>query len=65
MNKQELRDRSNRLIGTRYTRGDKIEGRDHLNRFVGTYDVRRNETRDATNRYVGKGDLLSTLFPAR
>lgn len=62
---QELRDRSNRLIGKIKQRSDgKMEGRDASNRLKGTYDPRTNETRDASNRVVGKGNLLATLITA-
>ncbi len=58
---QELRDKSNRLIGEikQLTNG-KLEIRDASNRMKGTYDPKTNETRDAQNRTVGKGNLLTT-----
>jgi hypothetical protein len=63
MSKQELRDRSNRLIGTVTTRSDsKHEGRDASGRLKGTYDPKNNETRDSSGRLIGKGDMLSSLI---
>jgi hypothetical protein len=60
---QVLRDRQNRIIATIKTRHDgKLEGRDPRNKLVGTYDPKRDETRDAKNRVVGKGNLLATLL---
>lgn len=48
---QELRDRSNRLLGKIKQRSDgKLEGRDASNRLKGTYDPKRDETRDSSNR---------------
>lgn len=65
MARQELRDRSNRLLGWYEQRGNRIEGFDAKNRRIGTYDTTRNETRDARNSFVGKGNLLATLIPPR
>jgi hypothetical protein len=60
---QELRDKSNRLIGRIKTLSSgKLELRDHSNHFLGTYDPKSNETRDSSNRLVGKGNLLTTLL---
>lgn len=60
---QELRDRTNRLLGTIKQRSDgKFEGRDRVNHVVGTYDPKTNETRDSSNRLVGKGNLLASLI---
>ncbi|MGH7146724.1 MAG: hypothetical protein ACREIJ_02330 [Nitrospiraceae bacterium] len=60
---QELRDRSNRLIGKikQFSNG-KLEGRDASNRLKGTYDPKTNETRDANNGFVGKGNMLSMMI---
>lgn len=60
---QELRDRSNRLLGRIKQRSDgKLEGRDASNRLKGIYNPKNNETRDPNNRLVGKGNLLSALI---
>ena len=40
----------------------KLEIRDASNRLKGTYDPKSNETRDDSNRLVGKGNLLSSLL---
>jgi len=63
MSKQELRDRSGRLIGKiEIQSSGKHEGRDASGRLKGTYDPRTNETRDSSGRLVGKGDMLSSLI---
>jgi len=63
MSKQELRDRSGRLVGYIQVLGSgKHEGRDASGRLKGSYDPRTNETRDAGGRLVGKGDFLSSLI---
>jgi hypothetical protein len=60
---QELRDKTNRLLGKIKTLSSgKLELRDHTNSLKGTYDPKRNETRDKTNSLVGKGNLLTTLL---
>lgn len=63
MSSQELRDSSNRLLGSITTQSSgKMELRDSSNRFKGTYDPKTNETRDDSNRFIGKGNLLTTLL---
>lgn len=59
---QELRDKSNRLIGKITEVGGKLEIRDSSNRLKGKYDPKTNETRDASNRLVGKGNQLAALL---
>ena len=60
---QILKDRQNRLLGKiRTTGGGVLELRDAQNRLKGKYDPRTNITRDAQNRVVGQGNLLSTLL---
>ena len=60
---QVLRDSHNKHIGTIRTLGSgKLELRDHLGKMLGTYDPRNNETRDAGNHVIGKGNLLTTLL---
>jgi len=59
---QELRDRSNKLLGKIKDRGGKLELRDASNKLKGKYDPKSNVTRDANNRLVGKGNLLTTLL---
>jgi hypothetical protein len=60
---QELRDRHNKLLGKIKTKSDgKLELRDSHNALKGTYDPKRDETRDSHNRLVGKGNLLTTLL---
>lgn len=58
-----LRDSAGRLIGWREVGpAGRINGRDGNGRFVGWYDPRRNETRDAHGRLISRGDLLGSLF---
>jgi hypothetical protein len=60
---RELRDARNALLGKIRTRPDgKLELRDQSNRFLGTYDPKFDQTRDATNKLIGKGNLLTTLL---
>ena len=61
MNRLELRDASHRLLGTIDQSGSRHEGRDASYRLKGYYDPKTNETRDASNRLVAKGNLLSAL----
>lgn len=63
MSKQELRNRTGRLIGTIDLQSTgKYEGRDATGKLKGTYDSKTNETRDARGQLVGKGNLLSSLI---
>lgn len=58
-----LRDRMNRRIG--YIRTDSSGVQtiyDASNRRKGTYDPKTNVTRDAMNRRVGTGNLLTMLL---
>ena len=63
MAKQEIRDKLNRLVATISTvSSGKQEIRDPSNKLLGTYDPNRNETRDAHNSIVAKGNVLSSLL---
>ena len=60
---QEFRDRNDRLIGKIKTRYDgKLELRDASGFFKGIYDPKTNDTRDANDKLVGKGNFLATLL---
>ena len=60
---REIRDSSNRLIGRINTLSNgKMEIRDASNAFRGTYDPKTDETRNASNGFVGRGNLLTTLL---
>jgi len=63
MKTQELKDRSNRIIGTIETdsRGTQII-KDANNRPKGHYDPSNKSTYDASNRIIGTGNLLTTLL---
>ena len=58
-----LRDKNNRKLGEIRTDSS---GRQVLynatNRRLGEYNPKSNETRDANNRLVGKGNLLGSLL---
>lgn len=62
MKEQQLRDRSGNLIGRRLEKHGKIEGRDKQGNLRGTYDPKKDETRDRYGKLVGKGDLLAILI---
>ncbi|KQY95038.1 hypothetical protein ASD25_17115 [Brevundimonas sp. Root1423] len=63
MSKQHIRDRSNRLMATIEIKSSgKHEIRDSSNHLLGTYDPRTNDTRDASNRMVAKGNVLTSLI---
>jgi len=63
MKEQVLRDKNNRLMGKIITLSDgRLEIRDPSNRRKGTYNPKNNETRDSSNRLIGKGNLLTTLL---
>lgn len=62
-NRQDIRDRNNRLMATISTLSSgKSEIRDPGNKLLGTYDPRRNETHDSSNRFVAKGNVLTSLI---
>lgn len=52
MNRVELRDRANRLLGWRETHGDRIEGRDRAFRLRGWFEPNDNQTRDTAGRFA-------------
>ncbi|REJ46910.1 MAG: hypothetical protein DWQ53_09755 [Microcystis flos-aquae DF17] len=63
MSKQQIRDRSNRLMATIEVKGSgKHEIRGASNRFLGSFDPRTNETRDEANRLLAKGNVLTSLI---
>ena len=65
MNKRvEIRDFHNKILG--FVDTDSITGkktiRDFSLKILGTYDPKRDETRDFYQRIVGKGDLTLMLL---
>ena len=61
--REEIRDPSNRLLGTIVDRSDGVlEARDPQNRIVGTYRHADNRTRRPDNRVVSTGNTLSALL---
>lgn len=60
--RQQLRDSSNRPIGTiTTTTSGKLEGRDANGRLKGTYDPKTDQTRDSSGRVVGRGNVLAAV----
>jgi hypothetical protein len=60
---QILKESQNRLLGKISTTGSReLEIRGAQNRLKVKYDPKTNTTRDARNRSVGKGNLLTTLL---
>lgn len=58
-----LRDRTGKIIGKIYTLSNgKLELRSASNKKLGTYDPDTNQTRDYSNRLIGKGNLLAMLL---
>lgn len=63
MSEQLLRDRNYRLIARIITRTDgKIEIRDPAYKFLGIYEPVTDRTLDRTYRFVGSGNLLTSLL---
>ena len=61
---QQIRDKMNRLLATIKTLSSgKQEIRSPMNKLLGTYDPKSNETRDPMNRLVAKGNALTSLIP--
>lgn len=64
MARQDIRDRTGRLLGWRQESGNRIEGRNAGGMLRRWFDPRQNETRDASGRLVSKGDILAALIVA-
>lgn len=62
MKEQVLRDKSNRKIGKIKEINGKLEIRNPSNQLLGRYDPKSDQTRDKSNRLIGKGNLLTTLL---
>ncbi len=62
--RDEIRDRQGKLIGTIVHRRDGLrEARDRQWRLLGTYNPKSNETRDRIGKLLTKGDSLSAVIP--
>ena len=60
---QEIRDRNHKLLGKIITLRDGTqEIRDSNHKLKGTYDPKKNQTRDANHRLVATGNVLTTLL---
>lgn len=61
-----LRDASGRVLGyITKTSAGLLELRNPAQHFVGSYNPKTNETRDAAGRLIGTGNLLATLVSNR
>ena len=60
MTQQELRDKSGKLLGKIETTGKRQTLRSASGKLLGTFDGL--QTRDASGRLVGNGNLLATLL---
>ena len=62
-NIQTIKDRNHTVIGYIETRPNGTqEAKNAKHSVVGSYDPGRNETKDATHRVIGYGNLLATLI---
>lgn len=60
---REIRDNNFSLLGrTRRHTDGRVELREPDGSLLGSYDERRNETRDPGGRFIGRGDQLSRLL---
>lgn len=62
--REYVRDRAGRTLGWYEDNGvsGKIAVRDASGRWLASYDQRRDETRDAAGRLVGRGNLLASFL---
>ncbi|WP_046861608.1 hypothetical protein [Microvirga massiliensis] len=63
MSREYVRDRTGWMLGSYEGNGisGRIGARDAAGRRLGFYDERTDETRDATGRLIGRGNLLPAL----
>jgi hypothetical protein len=60
---EDIRDRTGKLLGKIHTLSNgKLELRSASNKKLGTYYPDTNQTRDHSNRLIGKGNLLTLLL---
>ena len=63
MGDEKIRDRNQKLLATVKTLSSgKQEIRDANQKLLGTFDPKANETRDANQRLVTKGNALTSLI---
>ncbi|ANY77304.1 hypothetical protein BB934_02925 [Microvirga ossetica] len=64
MPREVLRDPAGRVIGSYEDNAvsGRITARDASGRWLGYYDTRRDETRDAAGRFLAKGNVLASLI---
>lgn len=58
-----FRDAQGRLLGSEEVRNDgALEARGRFGKLLGVFDPNNNQTRDASGRLVGTGNLLAALI---
>jgi hypothetical protein len=64
MSREIVRDRAGRVLGWYEDNGisGRSNARDANGKWVGCYDKRLNETRDAAGRLLAKGNVLPSLI---
>lgn len=62
MKNQEFKDKSGRVIAKVKEINRKLELRTSSNVLLGRFDPKTNETRDKSNKLIGKGNLLASLL---
>jgi hypothetical protein len=64
MSREIVRDRVGRVLGWYESNGvsGRIDARDSAGRWLGYYDKKLNETRDAAGRLLAKGNVLPSLI---
>ena len=64
MPREIVRDRAGRVLGWYEDNGvsGRINARDASGKWVGFYDKRLNETRDAAGRFLAKGNVPPSLI---
>ena len=65
MTSEVIRNRSFQLMGFVETRSDGTQvAKDRNHRILGYFNPKSNDTRDATYKVIGRGNLLSSLISA-
>jgi hypothetical protein len=64
MRREIVRNRAGRVLGSYEDNrvSDRIDARDAGGRWLGFYDKRLDETRDATGRLLARGNVLPSLI---
>jgi hypothetical protein len=60
---QILKDKNNKILGKiKQLSNGQLEIYDYHNKRLGKYDPKTDQTRNANNKLIGKGNLLSMLL---